>query len=352
MDLSIICSPQEVRKRKNDEENYNSSLVENPIKKKRVESLDDFIKFAYNYNGRFLNKDRLTKLIPPLKELRDVVGMKKVKEEVVRLLMYYISNLHLVKDKKEDKMVMGEGDYLNIVLEGPPGAGKTMIAQILGKIFCAMGFLSKGTFKSVKGVDFKGNYIGQSENKTKKLLEESLGCVLFIDEAYSFGSEHGQCPYSKAAIDVLNPFLSENKNDFVCIVAGYKEDLKKYFFSLNAGLERRFPWRFQIEEYSPEEMLQLLKLKVKNIQWSLADNAIDASFFSINKQYFPFYGGDIDAFITKIKSAHSKRIFGNDPKSHKIITNEDIIEGFKSFKDHRDNEDKMPDSVKRMYGMI
>ena len=88
-------------------------------------------------------------------------------------------------------------DYNHIVLCGGPGMGKTHVAKIIGKIYTKLGFLSKGEFKEIKLTDLKAGYVGQTEIKTQKLLDESKGCILFFDEAYSLGSEKNLIAFHK-----------------------------------------------------------------------------------------------------------------------------------------------------------
>ena len=93
-----------------------------------------------------------------------------------------------------------------------------------------MGLLSKGDFKEISLTDLKGGYIGQSEIKPSKMLDESKGCVVFMDEAYSLGSEDKIDSYSQGIIDLINPYLDKFRNDFIFIIAGYKKDLDSRFF--------------------------------------------------------------------------------------------------------------------------
>ena len=80
------------------------------------------------------------------------------------------------------------GDFMHTVIYGPPGTGKTEIAKIIGKIYCKMGILKKGTFKKVTRSDLIAGYLGQTALKTKDVINECLDGVLFIDEAYSLGN--------------------------------------------------------------------------------------------------------------------------------------------------------------------
>jgi hypothetical protein len=73
--------------------------------------------------------------------------------------------------------------------------------------------------------------------------------------------------YSKEIIDLINQWLTEHKNDFICIIAGYKDDLKSSFFSFNDGLERRFPIRFGISGYSSSELKEILMKTVDHKEW-------------------------------------------------------------------------------------
>ena len=196
-----------------------------------LKSLIDIGLSDNNYTG--INTKTLNKILPHLIELDNVIGMKELKQSVFNQIVYYLQGLHK----------RGEGDYLHTVITGSPGTGKTTVAEIIGNIYKGLGILSEeGSFKIAKREDFVAEYLGQSAIKTKKLLKSCIGGVLFIDEVYALGpGQKDKDSFSKEAIDTLNAFLSEHKNDFCCIVAGYEEEIKKCFFSVNPGLKRRFP---------------------------------------------------------------------------------------------------------------
>ena len=172
-----------------------------------------------------------------------MIGLDSLKNKLCHQILFYLQGLDNTNK-----------DMLHTVIEGDPGVGKTEIAKILGELYCSLGILSKGTFKSVKRADLVGGYLGQTATKTLKILEENKGGVLFIDEAYSLGNEEGKDIYSKECIDTITAFLSENRQDFVCIIAGYKKALRQCFFKYNAGLERRFPWSYTIDPYNDIEL--------------------------------------------------------------------------------------------------
>jgi hypothetical protein len=120
---------------------------------------------------------------------------------------------------------------------------------------------------------------------------------------------------------MINQLLTEYK-DTMCIIAGYKDDVEKCFFSVNKGLESRFPWKFSIMDYNNKELYDMFTLKLNN-NWKLCENTIiTPEFFSKNKQYFVNTGRDIENFYIKCCIAHSSRLFLE--KSDKILSNDDV----------------------------
>ena len=200
-----------------------------------ITSLDDLIDLAKEYESKYdktktycLDFESLNQMLPHLIKLNEMIGLTNLKLKIVHQILFYLQGLDIHNK-----------DMLHTVIEGNPGVGKTEIAKILAKIYNSLGILTKGTFKSVKRSDLIGSYLGQTANKTQKILDSSIGGVLFIDEAYSLGNEDGKDIYSKECIDTITSFLSENRENFVCIIAGYKKDLQQCFFKYNSGLERK-----------------------------------------------------------------------------------------------------------------
>ncbi len=240
-------------------------------------------------------------------------------------------------------------DLLHTVIEGEPGTGKTELAEKLAKIYLKMGVLKKDVFKKVKRSDLVAGYLGQTAIKTEKILEECRGGVLFIDEAYSLGNpdgKDGKDSFSKECIDMINQWLTENKSEFICVIAGYSEDLTKSFFSYNAGLERRFPIRFRIESYSDEELGKIFIKKIKEFEWDIDCEKLPQIIKS-NRKYFKFNGGDMEILFTKSKIAHSKNLLKTENKKKKTLTEKDILDGIKIFLENPDIKKREDENIKK-----
>lgn len=226
----------------------------------------------------------------------------------------------------------------------------TSVAKIIAKIYQSMDILSKsGKFKIAYRDDFVAEYLGQTAVKTKKLLKSCLGGVLFIDEVYALGPGVGdKDSFSKEALDTLNAFLSEHKNDFCCIAAGYEEDIKKCFFSVNKGLKRRFPWIHKIDEYTSSQLADIAFKMIKEMEWETNVNNKDFTIFiEKNKDFFKFAGGDIETFLTKCKMTHAKRVFNESRENKFIISIEDMNNALDIIKKYNLDEE----NNKAPYGM-
>jgi SpoVK/Ycf46/Vps4 family AAA+-type ATPase len=304
----------------------------------KIECIGDLLsiidKYSVDKNIQYnINIETLHKIRTPLTNLNNMIGMKELKENIVDQLLFYIQNLHNPKSN----------DFMHTVIYGSPGTGKTEVAKIIGQLFSNMGILSKGTFKKVTRADLVAGYLGQTAIKTRDVIKECLGGVLFIDEAYALGNEEKRDSFSKECIDTLCESLSDHKDNLMVIVAGYESDLNNCFFNYNQGLNSRFTWRFKIDEYSAEDLYNIFIKKVKDNNWNLAiteNNNININWFEKNKKHFKFYGRDIETLFAKTKIAHSRRVFGLDESVKKLITITDLNKGFEMYLKNENSQSK------------
>jgi SpoVK/Ycf46/Vps4 family AAA+-type ATPase len=302
-----------------------------------INSLIDLINLGKNMKF-YKNVDTvmLWRIIPLLEELNNMIGMESLKETVFYQVIYYLQGMHTKS---------GNEEYLHTVIYGSPGTGKTTVAKIVGKIYQAMGILSPdGPFRVAYRDDFVAGYLGQTAIKTKKLLNSCIGGVLFIDEVYSMAPrDNDRDSFSKEAIDTITGFLSEHKNDFCCIIAGYEDEVKKCFFGMNKGTERRFPWSHSIPDYSSKELSQIFMKMIKDINWDVAfDTEFLEQHLEKNKKYFKNAGGDIETFITKCKIYHSKRVFTLEKEHKFILTKKDFTDAMSYIIKHRQVKEDAP----------
>jgi SpoVK/Ycf46/Vps4 family AAA+-type ATPase len=261
------------------------------------------------------------------------------------------------------------GDFLHTVIYGSPGTGKTEVAKIIGRIYSNLGVIkSKGSstssgtyvppkkksssgssstssssssgsgssssskFKKVTRADLIAGYLGQTALKTKDAIKDSIGGVLFIDEAYALGNTEKRDSFSKECIDTLCEALSDHKDDLMVIIAGYEKDLNECFFAYNDGLDSRFTWRFKIDDYTPEDLRDIFSKKVKDFGWSIYEGEeIKAEWFEKHMKYFKYYGRDMETLFSKTKIAHSRRVFCKPENVKTKITMKDLENGFEMY---------------------
>ena len=336
--------------------NVKNINIENPIKNKiqietKINNINDLINLIETYSDYKtteynINMKVLHKIKEPLIQLNRMVGMNSLKEDIVDQILFYAQNLHSKS---------AGNDFMHTVIYGPPGTGKTEIAKIIGSIFARMGILTKGTFKKVVRSDLIAGYLGQTALKTKDVIKDALGGVLFIDEAYALGNEEKRDSFSKECIDTLCEGASDHKDNFMIIIAGYEKELNECFFNYNQGLNSRFTWRFKTDEYNGEDLYKIFLKKLEDNSWSIADNSgIDVKWFEKNKDKFKYYGRDIETLLAKTKIAHSRRIFGLSQDNKKKLCIIDLEKGLEIFiknsnTKEKEEEDKFRKILSTMY---
>lgn len=303
-----------------------------------INNISDILKLIEDYKDEpsikyNIDISSLHKIKEPLQELNNMIGMKELKNNIVYQILYFVQNLHINKNSS--------GDFMHTVIYGPPGTGKTEVAKLLGNIYSKIGILDKGTFKKVTRSDLIAGYLGQTSLKTRDVIKEALGGVLFIDEAYALGNSEKRDSFSKECIDTLCEALSDNKDNLMVIIAGYESDLKECFFSYNQGLESRFTWKFKTDNYDAEDLYSIFIKKVKDIGWHIHENAnITSDWFKTNIDYFSFFGRDMETLLAKTKIAHSKRVFCKSDDEKKKLTLQDLERGLEIYLKNSDIKNK------------
>lgn len=196
------------------------------------------------------------------KELDSIVGLKEVKEYILRLEEYYA----VQRRRREAGLKAGEVNK-HMIFTGNPGTGKTTIARIVSKYLKAIGVLSGGQLVEVSRADLVGRYVGHTAPLVNQVIKSALGGVLFIDEAYSL-HRGGEDNFGLEAIDTLVKGIEDNRDDLVVILAGYSNEMEEFLES-NSGLKSRFPNIIDFPDYTGEELLSIAELTAKQKGYEL-----------------------------------------------------------------------------------
>jgi SpoVK/Ycf46/Vps4 family AAA+-type ATPase len=349
ININDVIYKQNIDANIEEKKNSNNLEIKLIINKNQIDCLDDFLKindfyqknklvYKFDKKNDIFNLQKIEKIIKPIIKLKKMIGLDKIKDEIINFILYY-----LIYNKNNEPSQMK-----HISIEGSPGCGKTKLAKIISKILISLEILENKNIVYAKRTDLIGTHLGHTGKKTQNIINKALGGVLFIDEAYSLGCNEKEDIFSKECIDIINQNLSDNKSKFVCIIAGYTEELESSFFSVNPGLVRRFPFRFKIEKYTYQELRDIFIKKIYKLNWKI-DTDIDSinKLFENNYKYFKYFGGDIDTFIQDIKYIHTRRIACSNTIQLKIINLDDITKAMDNFINRRTiNENK---NYEKMY---
>ncbi|MDD6037415.1 MAG: Hsp70 family protein [bacterium] len=214
-----------------------------------------------------------------LAELNSYIGLASVKRQVQML----VNTTRVNKMRQEAGIDISGAGTMHMVFSGSPGTGKTTVARLIGKIYYALGLIASSKVIEVGRTDLVGRYVGETAQKTTDVVNRALGGILFIDEAYQLMDKKDSGGYGAEAIDTLVALLENHKNDFVCVVAGYTNEMED-FLDQNPGLKSRFPTTIEFEDYTLDELCQIFELTVKQKRFMMADGVKDKAYALIEEK--------------------------------------------------------------------
>ncbi|PNP39166.1 hypothetical protein TGAMA5MH_08843 [Trichoderma gamsii] len=208
-------------------------------------------------------------------KLHKLIGLEQVKKSATDLIG--MIELNFQRELREEPSLKFS---LNQVFVGAPGTGKTTVAQLYGQILADLGYLSCGEVVMKTPADFLGNCLGQSEDKTRQILESTVGKVLVIDEAYMLhagNSQKDQDQFKTGIIDTIVSMTSGAPGEDRCIIlVGYKDKIHDLFQHANPGFSRRFPIErpFQFENFTFDQLEEILRLRISEDNLTVTNDAI------------------------------------------------------------------------------
>ncbi|KAA3640742.1 MAG: AAA family ATPase, partial [Bacteroidetes bacterium] len=221
--------------------------------------------------------------------------------------------------------------FLHTVFIGNPGTGKTTVARILTKIYKALGILERGHMIETDRQGLVAGYVGQTAIKTAEKIEESMGGVLFIDEAYSLMegmAAGGRGGFGDEAIQTLLKRMEDHRGQFFVFVAGYPDNMEA-FLKANPGLNSRFDKTLKFDDYSPQDLFQigLHMLKEENLTADPDAEKHLENYFTFLHNYRDKYFGNartVRNVIQEVIKAHNLRLAALTPEQREGIP-EDLI---------------------------
>ena len=183
-----------------------------------------------------------------MKRLDSLVGLADVKQEIQELAAL----LRISRARKQHGSTE-EPPTLHYVFSGPPGTGKTTVARIMGDLLKSLGYLKQGHCIETDRAGLVAGFVGQTAIKAHSIIEEAIGGVLFIDEAYALTPKDPQDQYGAEAIAVLLKEMEDHRNDLVVIAAGYPSEMTRFIAS-NPGLDSRFSHQMNFSSFSRSEL--------------------------------------------------------------------------------------------------
>lgn len=182
----------------------------------------------------------------------DFIGLQAVREEIKKI----VSFLQVQHLRAKQGFVMKSPTSRHMVFTGNPGTGKTEMARLIAKIMYDKGIVTEDIFIEADRSDLIAEYLGQTAIKTKALIEESFGGVLFIDEAYTLKTRDDDM-YGDEAIATLLKMMEDHRDKVTVIVAGYQDEMQTFIES-NPGLKSRFNRYVDFPDYDDEELFEIL----------------------------------------------------------------------------------------------
>jgi len=250
---------------------------------------------------------------------RELIGLVPVKDRVRE-----IGSLLLVDQVRQQFGLLAPRPNLHMCFTGAPGTGKTTVALRMAEMLHRLGYLSGGQLVHAMRNDLVCEFIGQTAPKTKKVLESAMGGVLFIDEAYYLHRANDSRDYGQEVIDILLQVMENKRDQFVVVLAGYKDRMETFFHS-NPGMRSRIAHHLDFADYQIDELVAIGQLMLQQSSYYLSEDAERAFRDYLKGQvHLPDFGNarSVRNELERARLRHARRLAA-DP--HRAWTREDLM---------------------------
>ncbi|MER6007442.1 AAA family ATPase [Nonomuraea angiospora] len=218
--------------------------------------------------------DKMGDLDALMAELDAMVGLSRVKQEIAKLVTFQ----RVAEQRRNAGLPQGPAIGRHMVFSGAPGTGKTTVARLYGRLLATLGVAPSGHFSEVSRADLVGKALGETTQKTIAVFDQARGGVLFIDEAYTLSRRFGTgSDFGQEAIDTLVKLMEDHRDETIVIFAGYSAEMRE-FIAANPGLESRISRTIEFEDYSPDELTDIVEHLAAHHGFELADQTRDVLF--------------------------------------------------------------------------
>ena len=218
-----------------------------------------------------------------LQELESMTGLSAVKQQVKT----QIARIRVEQMAREKGLTSGRGEApsRHMVFTGNPGTGKTTVARLIGRIYGALGVLPRGdVFVECSRTDLVAEYVGQTAKQTQRKVDEAMGGILFVDEAYSLYRDEDNKDFGREAIDTLIQAMENHRDELIVILAGYTKPMHFMLQHANPGLKSRVRTEIRFDDYSPTELFSIFESMLTRQGKHLASDARDEAMETLARQ--------------------------------------------------------------------
>lgn len=253
-------------------------------------------------------KQETNQILSADEELEQLIGLDNVKKMIKKIKAFAIRN-------KDNNLNMHMAFY------GNPGTGKTEVARIISRLLHEVGVLEEAKLIETDSSGLISKYVGDTSRKTQELINNSLGGVLFIDEAYALSTDNTTNSYGEEAIAVLLKEMEDKRGKFCVILAGYKEPMSK-MLSTNPGFKSRIMFNIEFPDYTIEELKEIALFILKKKEYTITTEALNLiSLITEQKRKQPDF-----ANAREIRNIIDQVILNQNLREEDINNNEIIID--------------------------